>query len=140
MGTSRRRSSLFQAHRDRLDGFGPNDVHRPGLNDLGITCRERGHLDRALELTQRALELLERDGTDELRIANTKINLAVVLEQQHKLDEALALYEAAMPTVERAENPWFTAAALVDVAIVLDQQGNFAEAKARYEHAIAIEF
>ena len=120
--------------------FGPNDVRTaPALNDLGITCRERGHLDRALELTQRALELLERDGTDELRIANTKINLAVVLEQQHKLDEALALYEAAMPTVERAENPWFTAAALVDVAIVLDQQGNFAEAKARYEHAIAIE-
>jgi tetratricopeptide (TPR) repeat protein len=120
--------------------FGPNDVRAaPTLNDLGITCRERGDLDRALKLTQRALDLLEFDGTDQLRIANTRINLAVVLDHQHRLDEALALYEAAMPVVERADNPWFTAAALVDVAIVLDQRGNFTEAKARYEQALAIE-
>jgi tetratricopeptide (TPR) repeat protein len=124
-----------------ISTYGADNVQIAGaLNDLGVVCRERGDLTRARELLTRALDLNRRADADETRITVVMINLATVLDQLHELDAALELYEAAMPAIERAGIPQFTATVLNDMAIIFDQQAKFAEARELYERALEVEF
>ena len=87
--------------------------------------------ERALAGKERAL------GADHPETLGTVGNLANVLMDQGKLDEAKAMYERALARYERAlgaDHP-DTLAAVGNLALVLKKQGKLDEAKAMYERA-----
>ncbi|MFN2566088.1 MAG: tetratricopeptide repeat protein [Gemmatimonadaceae bacterium] len=73
---------------------------RRAVNQLGVAEVELGALDAAERTFGRALELGRQDG-DDLLIARATNNLGAIANIRGRRDEALALYQLAIPAYQR---------------------------------------
>ncbi|KAB2964903.1 MAG: tetratricopeptide repeat protein, partial [Thermoanaerobaculia bacterium] len=71
----------------------------PPLSNLGIVCRLRGDFERAEMYTRRALELY-RAADNRSEVADKRVNLANILGDARRFDEALAVYGEALAELE----------------------------------------
>lgn len=71
----------------------------PPLSNLGIVCRLRGDFERAEMYTRRALELY-RAADNRSEVADKWVNLANILGDARRFDEALAVYGEALAELE----------------------------------------
>jgi tetratricopeptide (TPR) repeat protein len=73
-------------------------------------------------------------------VANTQNNIAIVLKNQGKFDEALEMYEKALETTVRAVGPLHVDVAKTynNMAIVERKLGNFQKALELYEKSLEI--
>ncbi|MCA9655156.1 MAG: serine/threonine protein kinase, partial [Myxococcales bacterium] len=95
------------------------------LDAIGTVMAEKGELDRALEHHQRALALRERDGADELDLADSYLNIGIVQLEQGAVEEASGSFRRSAQLVERMLGPRHPtlAASLTNLGIALRRQG-----------------
>ena len=72
------------------------------LTNLGTAYSKIGESTKALEVMARALEMKKRVGTP-MEVGTTAINMAGLHRQNSDNDGALAMYEEALESVEKAE-------------------------------------
>eukprot|EP00937_MAST-01D_sp_MAST-1D-sp2_P004805 g4805.t1 len=148
-------SVLDRALAVRTAALGAGHVDVAGtLNNIGMTLRALERPGEALQRFNDALELFRKHGASQtaagvgaeveaevhVDVAQTQHNMALVLEQQGKLDEALSLAERAhalYADMLGGEHPR-AEETLNTMAVVLEQQGRVEEAMRRYEQALAI--
>lgn len=93
---------------------------RRGLNMLGAAAFELGYLDEAEQAFARALELARVDG-DDLLVARATNNLGLIANIRGRRDEALALYQLAIPAYQRLGHPLGLAESFHNMAITYRQ-------------------
>lgn len=76
---------------------------RRAANLLGAACLEQGDLDAASDVFEQAIELARADN-DDLLLARSTNNLAVIASIRGKLPEALGLYSLVVPAYQRIGN------------------------------------
>ena len=100
-----------------------------------------GKYQEAIPLAQRSLAIVERAfGPDNLKIANSVYNLAMLNENQGNYADALALYQRALAIYEKAHGPDHpdVADAVDNIANLYTEQGRYADAEPLYQRSLAI--
>jgi tetratricopeptide (TPR) repeat protein len=82
---------------------GERSAIRRAANLLGAACLELGDLDAASDVFEQAIELARTD-SDDLLLARSTNNLAVIASIRGKLPEALGLYSLVVPAYQRIGN------------------------------------
>lgn len=82
---------------------GDRAVVRRAANLLGAACLEQAKIDRAHEVFTGAVDIARADG-DDLLLARSMNNLAVIATIRGRLPEALGLYKLAIPAYQRIGN------------------------------------
>lgn len=95
--------TMLTEHDGALRVSGDRSCIRRAANLLGAACLEQGDLDTASQTFERALELAHADG-DDLLLARSTNNLAVIATIRGRLSEALALYGVVVPAYQRIGN------------------------------------
>ena len=106
------------------------DLTRQGyvLNNLGIDAYEEGQWDEAIGLYQRSREALGRAGAW-VEAADTDNNIAEILSDQGRLDEAEALVRESLRTHRAAEYPMGIAYSIQHLGRIMARGGRTAEAR-----------
>lgn len=118
----------------RIERSGDRAALRKAMNQLGVAGIELGMLDAAERHFARALELARVDG-DDLLVAHATNNMGAIANIRGRRDEALALYQLAIPAYQRLGNVAGLAQTLHNMAISfrhlgqLDRAGEY-EARA----------
>ena len=98
------------------------------LNNLGIDAYEEGQWDEAIGLYQRSREALGRAGAW-VEAADTDNNIAEILSDQGRLDEAERLVRASLRTHRAAEYPMGIAYSIQHLGRIMARGGRTAEAR-----------
>ena len=113
--------------------------------ELGVMAdllADMGELPLALRVREHVVERVRaRVGSEEgEKMGTALLGVAIVLETQGKLDEAMAMYEEALRITKKNLGPEHAAVGLplFNVANVLETQGNAAKAASTYEEAARI--
>jgi tetratricopeptide (TPR) repeat protein len=96
-----------------------------GDNNLGLLYSEKGQLDEAVQLLQRALEINPQ-------YAESYSNLGLTLFRQGRVDEAIANYQKALEMIPRSF------VTHTDLGTALFQKGKVESSIVEYEKALAI--
>ena len=106
------------------------DLTRQGyvLNNLGIDAYEEGQWDEAIGLYQRSREALGRAGAW-VEAADTDNNIAEILSDQGRLDEAERLVRESLRTHRAAEYPMGIAYSIQHLGRIMARGGRTAEAR-----------
>lgn len=107
---------------------GDRSCIRRAANLLGAACLEQGDLDTASETFERAIELARIDG-DDLLLARSTNNLAVIATIRGRLTEALGLYAVVVPAYQRIGNVNGIAESYHNTAITLRKLQRLDEAE-----------
>ena len=86
-----------------IERSGDRSALRRAVNQLGVAEIELGALDNAERLFGDALELARIDG-DDLLVAHATNNMGAIANIRGRRDEALALYQLAIPAYQRLGN------------------------------------
>ena len=105
---------------------------RKAVNQLGVTEIELGALDAAERVFGQALELARIDG-DDLLVAHATNNMGAIANIRGRRDEALAVYQLAIPAYQRLGNVAGLAQSLHNMAISFRHLGQL-ERASEYEH------
>ena len=106
------------------------DLTRQGyvLNNLGIDAYEEGRWDEAIGLYERSREALGRAGAW-VEAADTDNNIAEILSDQGRLDEAERLVRGSLRTHRAAEYPMGIAYSIQHLGRIMARAGRTAEAR-----------
>jgi tetratricopeptide (TPR) repeat protein len=99
-----------------IERSGDRRALRKAMNQLGVAEIELGALDSAERRFGRALELARIDG-DDLLVAHATNNMGAIANIRGRRDEALALYQLAIPAYQRLGNVAGLAQSLHNMAI-----------------------
>ncbi|HEY2377239.1 MAG TPA: tetratricopeptide repeat protein [Gemmatimonadaceae bacterium] len=99
-----------------IERSGDRAALRKAVNQLGVAEIELGSLDAAERVFGRALDLARADG-DDLLIAHATNNMGAIANIRGRRDEALALYQLAIPAYQRLGNVAGLAQSLHNMAI-----------------------
>eukprot|EP00729_Bicosta_minor_P020191 gene20191-biopygen3532 len=85
-------------------------------------------------------EMIEQYGPNHIELGSTYNNMAIVLEKQGKLDEAMEMYQKALAITIKALGPNHSSVGGTynNMAVVLESQGKLDEAMEMYQKALAI--
>jgi serine/threonine-protein kinase len=121
-----------------LERLGPRPLLRASFeNYLGMSALHEQRLAKAEKHLGRALALLEH--VDDLRRARTQVNLAEVLIEEERLDDAEAAVRGALPLLQqRLGVHTDVAAALERLAEILVDRGRYGDALPPAERALTI--
>ena len=119
-----------------IERSGDRSALRKALNQLGVAEIELGALDAAERLFGDALELARVDG-DDLLIAHATNNMGAIANIRGRRDEALALYQLAIPAYQRLGNVAGLAQSLHNMAISFRHLGQVENATEYERRAIA---
>ncbi|MBV9880902.1 MAG: tetratricopeptide repeat protein [Gemmatirosa sp.] len=100
---------------------------RRASNLLGASHFALGELDAARHAFERALELGQED-EDDLTVARATNNLGAIANVRGNREQALALYQLAIPAYQRLGNPLGLAQAFHNMAITFRDLGQLARA------------
>jgi tetratricopeptide (TPR) repeat protein len=117
-----------KSHYERaLSGCPPSDERRKSatIHNLAGLEAQQGEIERALQLWQQSLEILERIG-DEQGKAATLANMAGVIAQQGEIERALQLWQQSLEIKERIGDVQGKAATLAQMAWAAGQSGDHA--------------
>mmetsp|Transcript_34833 Transcript_34833/g.98753 ORF Transcript_34833/g.98753 Transcript_34833/m.98753 type:complete len:1374 (-) Transcript_34833:424-4545(-) len=153
------RAAVMQAHGDReaADRFYERilemsgDSNTPGcagfyapvaLNNLAVTMKARGELDKAEECYRRSLDLTERSyGVGHTSVARCLNNLALLMMDKGQYNSSEELYRRAVAIVSDLLGPDHVevATSLNGLAVVLKKQGKLHDAETLYHGALDIQ-
>lgn len=119
-----------------LERSGDRAALRKALNQLGVAEIELGALDSAERAFGRALELARADG-DDLLMAHATNNMGAIANIRGRRDEALSLYQLAVPAYQRLGNVSGLAQSLHNMAISFRHLGQLARASDYEQRALA---
>ena len=119
-----------------IERSGDRAALRKAVNQLGVAETELGALDAAERVFGRALELARADG-DDLLIAHATNNMGAIANIRGRRDEALSLYQLAIPAYQRLGNVSGLAQSLHNMAISFRHLGQFERAGEYARRAIA---
>src|SRR3982751_5603032 len=119
-----------------IERSGDRAALRKAVNQLGVAQVELGALDDAERVFGRALELARSDG-DDLLVAHATNNMGAVANIRGRREEALALYQLAVPAYQRLGNVAGLAQSLHNMAISFRHLGQLARASEYAQRAIA---
>jgi len=91
------------------------------LNNMALMIKDQGEIDRALDLWQQSLDILERIDDVEGK-ATALSNIAGVIAQKGEIDRALDLWQQSLDILERIDDVQ-KANILNDMALVIRDQG-----------------
>lgn len=114
-----------------IERSGDRRALRKAMNQLGVAEIELGVLDSAERRFGRALELARADG-DDLLVAHATNNMGAIANIRGRRDEALALYQLAIPAYQRLGNVAGLAQSLHNMAISFRHLGQL-ETAGEYE-------
>ena len=120
-----------------IERSGDRRALRKAMNQLGVAEIELGALDSAERIFGRALELARVDG-DDLLVAQATNNMGAIANIRGRRDEALALYQLAIPAYQRLGNVAGLAQSFHNMAISfrhlgqLDTAGEYEARAIRY--------
>lgn len=114
-----------------IERSGDRAALRKAVNQLGVADTELGSLDAAERAFGRALDLARADG-DDLLVAHATNNMGAIANIRGRRDEALALYQLAIPAYQRLGNVAGLAQSLHNMAISFRHLGQLDRA-AEYE-------
>ena len=118
-----------------IERSGDRAALRKAVNQLGVAEIELGSLDAAEHVFGRALELARADG-DDLLIAHATNNMGAIANIRGHRDEALALYQLAIPAYQRLGNVAGLAQSLHNMAISFRHLGQLERATEYARRAI----
>src|SRR5881227_2994253 len=118
-----------------IERSGDRAALRKAVNQLGVAEIELGALDAAERVFGRALELARID-RDDLLIAHATNNMGAIANIRGQRDEALALYQLAIPAYQRLGNVAGLAQSLHNMAISFRHLGQLARASEYAQRAI----
>ena len=110
-----------------IERSGDRGALRRAINQLGVAEIELGSLDAAERVFGRALDLARADG-DDLLIAHATNNMGAIANIRGRRDEALALYQLAIPAYQRLGHVAGLAQSLHNMAISFRHLGQFERA------------
>jgi len=110
-----------------IERSGDRAALRKAINQLGVAETELGALDAAERVFGRALELARADG-DDLLIAHATNNMGAIANIRGRRDEALSLYQLAIPAYQRLGNVSGLAQSLHNMAISFRHLGQLERA------------
>jgi tetratricopeptide (TPR) repeat protein len=119
-----------------IERSGDRAALRKAVNQLGVAEIELGALDDAERVFGRALELARAD-RDDLLIAHATNNMGAIANIRGRRDEALALYQLAIPAYQRLGNVAGLAQSLHNMAISFRHLGQLARASDYEQRALA---
>ena len=108
---------------------------RSMLNLRGVAELELGELDEAEQTFARVLELARNDD-DDLLTARALNNLGTAADMRDRFEDAIALYESAIPTYQRLGDARGLAETHHNLAISLRHRGQLREAEEHERQAI----
>lgn len=118
-----------------IERSGDRAALRKAVNQLGVAEIELGSLDAAERVFGRALDLARADG-DDLLIAHATNNMGAIANIRGRRDEALALYQLAIPSYQRLGNVAGLAQSLHNMAISFRHLGQLERASEYEQRAI----
>ena len=118
-----------------IERSGDRGALRKAVNQLGVAEVELGALDAAERVFARALELARVDG-DDLLVAHATNNMGAIANIRGNRDEALALYQLAIPAYQRLGNVAGLAQTLHNVALSFRHLGQLERATEYEQRAI----
>jgi tetratricopeptide (TPR) repeat protein len=110
-----------------IERSGDRAALRKAVNQLGVAEVELGALDDAERVFARALELARSDG-DDLLVAHATNNMGAIANIRGRREEALSLYQLAIPAYQRLGNVAGLAQSLHNMALSFRHLGQFARA------------
>lgn len=120
----------------RIERSGDRAALRKAVNQLGVAEIELGDLDNAERVFGRALELARNDG-DDLLTAHATNNMGAIANIRGRREEALALYQLAIPAYQRLGNVTGLAQSLHNMAISFRHLGQLERASEYAQRAMA---
>ena len=111
------------------------------LDVLGMVYVDAGRHEEAYDVLRQSVAIYERSlGANHFETVGARFNMATLLETMGRLDQALAQYEALIPSTLEAYGPShvYTGDAYFDVGRVRIESGDLVGAKAALEQAQAI--
>jgi tetratricopeptide (TPR) repeat protein len=118
-----------------IERSGDRAALRKAVNQLGVAEVELGALDDAEHVFGRALELARSDG-DDLLVAHATNNMGAIANIRGRREEALALYQLAIPAYQRLGNVAGLAQSLHNMALSFRHLGQFARASEYEQRAM----
>jgi tetratricopeptide (TPR) repeat protein len=119
-----------------IERSGDRAALRKAVNQLGVAEVELGALDAAEHVFARALELARSDG-DDLLMAHATNNMGAIANIRGRREEALGLYQLAIPAYQRLGNVAGLAQSLHNMALSFRHLGQLARASEYEQRAIA---
>ena len=119
-----------------IERSGDRAALRKAVNQLGVAEIELGALDAAEDVFGRALELARADN-DDLLMAHATNNMGAIANIRGRRDEALTLYQLAIPAYQRLGNVAGLAQSLHNMAISFRHLGQLERAGEYEQRAIA---
>ncbi len=107
------------------------------LSNMAGVVAQQGDIERALQLWQESLEILERIGDVQGKAA-TLNNMALVVAQQGDIERALQLWQEDLEISERIGDVQGKAATLSNMAGVVAQQGDIERALQLWQESLEI--
>lgn len=135
-GRAREARTLFTDTLAQFRDFGGNPTMRRARNLCGAAHFELGEYDEALTAFSRAAELAQLDG-DDLLVAQSSNNLAMIANIRGRHEEALARYRVALPAYQRLGNAIGLARSMHNIAITYRDTERFDDAEEYEQRAIA---
>lgn len=118
-----------------IERSGDRPSLRKAVNQLGVAEIELGALDAAERVFGHALELARVDG-DDLLVAHATNNMGAIANIRGRRDEALSLYQLAIPAYQRLGNVAGLAQSLHNMAISFRHLGQLESASEYEQRAI----
>jgi tetratricopeptide (TPR) repeat protein len=118
-----------------IERSGDRAALRKAVNQLGVAEVELGALDDAEDVFGRALELARNDG-DDLLVAHATNNMGAIANIRGHREEALALYQLAIPAYQRLGNVAGLAQSLHNMALSFRHLGQLARASEYEQRAM----
>jgi len=118
-----------------IERSGDRVALRRAVNQLGVAEVELGALDAAEHVFARALELARSDG-DDLLMAHATNNMGAIANIRGRREEALGLYQLAIPAYQRLGNVAGLAQSLHNMALSFRHLGQLARASEYEQRAI----
>jgi tetratricopeptide (TPR) repeat protein len=119
-----------------IERSGDRVALRKAVNQLGVAEVELGALDAAEHVFARAVELARSDG-DDLLMAHATNNMGAIANIRGRRQEALSLYQLAIPAYQRLGNVAGLAQSLHNMALSFRHLGQLARATEYEQRAIA---
>ena len=119
-----------------IERSGDRAALRKAVNQLGVAEVELGSLDAAEHVFGRAIELARSDG-DDLLMAHATNNMGAIANIRGRRQEALGLYQLAIPAYQRLGNVAGLAQSLHNMALSFRHLGQLARASEYEQRAIA---
>jgi len=118
-----------------IERSGDRAALRKAVNQLGVAEVELGALDAAEHVFGRALELARSDG-DDLLMAHATNNMGAIANIRGRREEALSLYQLAIPAYQRLGNVAGLAQSFHNMALSFRHLGQLARASEYEQRAI----